>query len=88
MKPSGWVSPVESLRRAEPALRWPRQLSAARTPVDKTAIQRQIEAADRQLDRLVYEFYGLTDEQVAIVEAATGSRGGRGQGSGVGAQSG
>jgi len=26
---------------------------------------------DRQIDRLVYELYGLTDEGIAIVEGAT-----------------
>jgi hypothetical protein len=32
-------------------------------------IQRQIEATDRQIDQLVYELYGLTDEEIKIVEA-------------------
>jgi hypothetical protein len=32
---------------------------------------RQIEATDRQIDRLVYELYGLTEEEVGIVEEAT-----------------
>ena len=36
-------------------------------------LQRQIEATDRQIDRLVYELYGLSDEEIAIVEEATGS---------------
>ena len=41
------------------------------TPSDKTAIQRQIDAACRQIDQLVYELYGLTDEEIGIVEGAT-----------------
>jgi len=32
----------------------------------------QIEATDRQIDRLVYELYGLTAEEIAIVEDAAG----------------
>lgn len=32
-------------------------------------LQRQTEATDRQIDRLVYELYGLTEEEVAVVEA-------------------
>jgi len=36
---------------------------------DRTIIQWQIEATDRQIDRLVYELYGLTDDEIAIVEA-------------------
>jgi hypothetical protein len=45
-----------------------RQLAAARTATDKTALQRQIDATDRQIDRLVYELYGLTEEEIGVVE--------------------
>jgi hypothetical protein len=45
-------------------------LAAAKTPTDKTAIQRQIDATDREIDQLVYELYGLTDEEIRIVEEA------------------
>ncbi len=31
----------------------------------------QIEATDRQIDRLVYELYGLTEEEIKVVEEAT-----------------
>ncbi len=48
-----------------------RQHAAARTGHEKTAIQRQIEATDGQIDRLVYELYGLTEEEIGIVEAAS-----------------
>ena len=37
-------------------------------PQAQTLLQRQIEAADRQIDRLVYELYGLTEEEITIVE--------------------
>ena len=37
----------------------------------KTLLQRQIEATDREIDRLVYELYGLSDKEIAIVEEAT-----------------
>ncbi len=47
------------------------QHSKAKTPHDKTQLQRQIEAADRQIDQLVYELYELTDEDIRIVEEAT-----------------
>ncbi len=42
-----------------------KELAAAKTPTDKTAIQRQIDATDRQIDNLVYELYGLTDEETS-----------------------
>jgi hypothetical protein len=45
-----------------------KQLAAAKTPDDKTRIQRQIDATDHQIDRLVYELYGLTDKEIQIVE--------------------
>jgi hypothetical protein len=31
-------------------------------------LKRQIEATDRQIDRLVYELYGLTAEEIKIGE--------------------
>jgi hypothetical protein len=47
-----------------------RQLQEARTPHEQTALQRQIEATDKQIDRLVYELYELTDDEIDIVEGA------------------
>ena len=38
---------------------------------ERTLIARRIEATDRQIDRLVYELYGLTDEEIEIVEAGS-----------------
>jgi len=31
----------------------------------------QVTAMDKQIDRLVYELYGLSDEEIRIVEEAT-----------------
>ncbi len=45
-----------------------KELAAARTEHDKTALQRQINATDRQIDKLVYELYGLTEEEIVVVE--------------------
>ena len=45
-----------------------RKLAAAVTDQEKTVHQRQIVATDRQIDRLVYELYGLTEEEIGIVE--------------------
>jgi hypothetical protein len=38
---------------------------------DKTFLQCQIDATDRQIDQLVYELYGLTDEEIKIVEESS-----------------
>jgi len=45
-----------------------KKLPAARTPEEKTLLQRQIESTDKQIDTLVYELYGLTDEEIRVVE--------------------
>lgn len=37
-------------------------------PADKNLHQRQIEAAGPEIDALVYELHGLTEEEIAIVE--------------------
>jgi len=47
------------------------QLAAAKTPHDTTQLQRQIDASDKQIDQLVYVLYGLTDEEIALVEGAS-----------------
>ena len=45
-----------------------KQAHEARTPHEQTSLQRQIEATDGQIDALVYELYGLTEEEIRIVE--------------------
>jgi type I restriction-modification system DNA methylase subunit len=45
-----------------------KQLLRAKTPHEKIIVQRQIDATDAQIDRLVYDLYGLTDEEIKIVE--------------------
>jgi len=45
-----------------------KQISAAKHPQQKTAIQRQIDAVDKQIDRFVYQLYGLTEEEIRVVE--------------------
>jgi len=47
------------------------QLPKAKTPHEKEFIQRQIVAADGEIDQLVYQLYGLTNEEIRIVEEAT-----------------
>jgi hypothetical protein len=45
------------------------RLAMAKAPDDKTKLQRQIDATDREIDRLVYDLYGLTEDEIAIVES-------------------
>ncbi len=37
----------------------------------ESLLMREIEATDRQIDQLVYELYGLTEEEIKIVEEKT-----------------
>ena len=37
---------------------------------EKIALERQIAATDTQIDRLVYDLYGLTGDEINIVEGA------------------
>jgi len=44
------------------------RLAEARISREKTVIGHQTAATDRQIDRLVYELYGLSDEEIKVVE--------------------
>ena len=43
----------------------------AKTPHEQESLQRQIAATDRQIEALVYELYGLTEDEIRIVEGET-----------------
>jgi hypothetical protein len=43
-----------------------------KTPTERTASERQIQATDTQIDQLVYQLYGLTEEEIKIVEGING----------------
>jgi type I restriction-modification system DNA methylase subunit/predicted type IV restriction endonuclease len=47
-----------------------KKLRRVKTEQEKTIIYRQIDSTDRRIDELVYELYGLTDEEIRIVESA------------------
>lgn len=70
----GFTNPTDKSRHdrmvqlVEQMLALHKQLTNAKTGHDKTHIQRQIDATDRQIDKLVYELYGLTEEEIAVVE--------------------
>ena len=40
----------------------------ARMERDKEIYERQIKIVDGQIDRLVYDLYGLTEEEVGVIE--------------------
>lgn len=41
-----------------------------KTEHEKTVIQRQIDATNRKIDKLVYELYELIEEEIKIVEGS------------------
>ena len=47
-----------------------KQRAAVKTPHEQTALDRQISATDTQIDRLVYDLYGLTEDEIKLVEGA------------------
>jgi hypothetical protein len=56
------VSLVDTTRKLH------KDLPQAKTPHEQESLQRQIAATDRQIDSLVYGLYGLTEEEISIVE--------------------
>jgi len=54
----------------EPMLNLNKHLQAAKAPYEREVLAGMIDATDRQIDRLVYELYGLSEEDVAIVEGS------------------
>jgi len=59
------VSLVESM------LKLHKEKVGARLGQEKAVLQQQIEATDAQIDRLVYDLYGLMEDEIKIVESAT-----------------
>jgi len=76
IRPIDADNPADKSRRdqmvqlAEQMLTLHQRLSTAKTPQEKTALERQITATGTQLDRLVYDLYGLTGDEIKMVEGA------------------
>jgi hypothetical protein len=47
-----------------------KQLPKAKTPHEQESLQRQIAVTDKAIDVLVYQLYGLTEDEIQIVERA------------------
>jgi hypothetical protein len=46
------------------------QIALAKIPHEKEALQRQAQATDTEIDKIVYQLYGLNPEEIRIVEGA------------------
>jgi len=55
---------------AEHMIELNKQLPITKTPQEKETLLRQIDATDKQIDKLVYELYGLTEEEIKIIEGS------------------
>ncbi len=49
------------------------ELQSTTSPTTQARIEREIHVTGEQIDALVYELYGLTDEEIEIVESARGA---------------
>ncbi len=56
------------VRLVERMLKLHEDLESVQTPHDRELIEREIAATDTAIDRLVYELYGLTDDEIRVVE--------------------
>ena len=58
----------EIVQKVEEMLDAKKQLAKAKTDKDKTYYENKCAALDRQIDRLVYDLYDLTEDEIRIVE--------------------
>jgi len=74
IRPIDFSKPADKARHdrmvalVERMLELNRKLAAAKSPDEKTRLDRDLKATDAEIDRLVYDLYGLTEEEIKIVE--------------------
>lgn len=56
------------VKLVEQMLKLHQDRAAAKTPHEQTALDRQITATDKQIDQEVYALYGLTPEEIDLIE--------------------
>ncbi len=57
-----------SLVAARRMLALHKSLSAAKNPSEQDRLRREVESTDEEIDGLVYELYGLTEEEIRIAQ--------------------
>jgi hypothetical protein len=67
-KPSERAHQARLVKQVEKMMSLTPKLHAARSDRDRATLQNAITATDREIDALVYELYGLTPEEIALVE--------------------
>jgi len=48
-----------------------KRIERVKTPYEKTNVQNQINATDKAIDKMIYQLYDLTEDEIKIVEEAT-----------------
>ena len=48
-----------------------KSLALAQSPVEKERLENQIKSTDDGIDKLVYDLYGLNQEEIRIVESSS-----------------
>jgi len=71
LNPNPWQLHYDWTKNGGQVTRLHRQLAIAKSAAQKAILQRQIDATDAEIDRLVYDLYGLTAEEIALVENTT-----------------
>lgn len=75
IRPIDFANPTDQIRHnrmvemVERMIFLHNQHGATKTSQEKVHIQRQVDALDSQMDRLVYELYDLTEEEIELVES-------------------
>ena len=67
-KSSDKVRHDQMVRLVEAMLEAKKQFAKAKTDKDKTYYENKCAGLDHQIDRLVYDLYGLTEKEIAVVE--------------------
>lgn len=70
-KPAEKAKHDKMVTLVESMLKLHKDKAGARLAQEKAILQQQIEATDAQIDRLVYDLYGLTEDEIKIVERET-----------------
>ena len=74
IRPINFSDPAEKAKHdqmvslVERMLALHKNLASAKTPQEKESMQRQVESTDGAIDKLVYELYGLSEDEIGIVE--------------------
>ena len=63
-----WKNNDHMVSLVEQMLESKKLLHEAKTDRDKNYYEQKCNALDRQIDNLVYELYGLTEEEIRIIE--------------------